>query len=245
MSRIDLNDVAFIIPFYKDSEERLENLKCILKYITDNFDTDISISEVGERTEYFDLGISCYHTVSFRTDGLFHRTKVINDGIKHSGRSPYIAIYDTDVIFDPQDILYAVKALRAGCEFAYPYAGDFVNIERSYISDGVIKEKESLTKDSCGGAVFINREAYWKAGLENEHLISWAPEDVERKARMLKLKYTMARATGKCYHIMHPPSSNSGPNPYTQKNNEEFEKVKNMDKHEIVEYIKTWKWAER
>ena len=246
MSKIDLNDVTFVIPFYKDSEERFENLKCILKFINDNFDTNICISEVGTSSVWAELDISGCHTFEFREDGLFHRTKVINDGIKHPGvRTPFIAIYDTDVIFDPQDILYAVKALRLGCEFAYPYAGEFVDIERSYIDDGVIIPKESLTKDSCGGAVFIKREAYWNAGLENEALISWAPEDVERKERMLKLKYTMARSQGRCYHIKHPPSSNSGPNNYTIKNNEEFAKVRYMGKEELVNYIKTWEWAKK
>ena len=240
---MDLSDVTFVIPFYHDTPERLENLKVILKYINENFETMISLSEVGEKSVWAELDISGCHTFEYREDGLFHRTHVINEGIKHpSVKTPYIAIYDTDVIFNREDIEYAVKSLRLGCEFAYPYNGDFVDIERSYISDGVIREKESLTKDSCGGAVFINRGDYWRAGLENEALISWSPEDVERKERMLKLKYTMARAQGKCYHIKHPPSSNSGPNKYTIKNNEELVRVRDMSREELEDYIKTWNW---
>jgi len=244
--KIDLTDVTFVIPFYHDTPERLENLKAVLKFINENFETMISISEVGDKSVWAELDISGCHTFEYRDDGLFHRTRVINDGIKHPGvRTPFIAIYDTDVIFDPQDVLQAVKSLRLGCEFVYPYNGDFVDIERSYIQDGVIKERESLTKDSCGGAVFVNRDAYWEAGLEDENIISWGPEDTERKARMLKLKYTMARSTGKCYHIKHPPSPNSGPNKYTQQNNAEFEKVRDMEKDELINYINTWEWAKR
>lgn len=246
MSKIDLNDVTFVIPFYKDSEERLENLKCILKYINDNFETNISISEVGESSVWAELDVSGCHTFEFRTDGLFHRTKVINDGIKHpSVRTPYIAIYDTDVIFNPKAIEIAANYLRLGFHFSYPYTGEFVDIERSYILDGVIREKESLTKDSCGGAVFINREAYWMAGLENENIVSWGPEDICRKYRMLALGYKMGRSSGSCYHIKHPPSPNSGPNKYTSKNNEEYLKISNMSKDELQKYIKTWEWLRK
>lgn len=55
----------------------------------------------------------------------------------------------------------------------------------------------------------------------------------------------MARATGKCYHIKHPPSANSGSNKYTIKNNEELGRVRGMSRQDLVEYIKTWEWLKK
>lgn len=243
MRKIDLNDVTFVIPFYRDSEERFENLKCVLRFINDNFDTNICISEVGTSSVWAELDISGCHTFEFREDGLFHRTKVINDGIKHPGvKTPFIAIYDTDVVFDPDNIFKAVKLLRSGVTLVYPYGGEFVDIKRSYIKDGVIIEKESFTSESVGGACFINKKDYWECGLEVEYYKNWCPDDVTRRYIIETMGYKTSRVDGKCYHISHPPSQTSGVNIYTETNNKIWDKIRSMNKKELILFIRKFEW---
>lgn len=245
--RYDLRDTTFVIPFFYDSQERCQNLVAILEYITENFDTNILIVEedvvigtVDHAKEYYG---GEYIFMKRSIKDVFHRTKVINAGIK-AATTPYVAIYDTDCIFTTEQVWDAVNMLRTGSDAAYPYNGDFVDIGREYISTGEIKERESFTKESVGGAVFLNRERYIAAGMENEKLISHAPEDVERFYRMQTLGYKISRTGGKCFHITHSRGINSGgQHPYAQANLKEYLKVRAMEKVELKEYIKTWEWV--
>lgn len=251
--KTDLRDVTFIIPFYKDSKERLENLKCVIEYIYKDFNTNVEVVDSSKQRAYIypDFPDDCYNENCLLTwnddlvsaaNEIFHRTKVINHGIKHAD-TPYIAIYDTDVIFKPEQIIEAVEKLRAGATLVYPYSGDFVDINRSYIQDGVVIERESFTKESVGGACFLNREDYFKCGLENCNYKSWCPDDVDRYHRVKTLGYKIERVEGKCWHINHPASPNSGVNKFTQANNAEWIKIKEMNKEQLTEYISTWEWA--
>ena len=245
--RYDLRDTSFIVPFFYDSKERCENLVCILDWITENFDTNIILVEEDEVAPTVDHAKHSYgvnYIFMKRTiPGIFHRTKVINAGIKAT-TTPYISIYDTDCIFPPAQVAVAVEKLREGADACYPYGGDFVDIDRSYIATGVVKERESFTKESVGGAVFLKRERYIEAGMENENLISHAPEDVERFYRMKTLGRRVERVDGKCWHITHSRGPNSGPlHQYVNSNMKEYLKVRAMEKKELEEYIKTWTWA--
>ena len=247
--RTKLLDTIFVIPFHFDSEDRFQNLQCILKFIQNNFRTNIILVESYKERPYarqlvFSGDGMLY--IPVKQDGkIFHRTRAINTGLKEV-KTPYAAIYDTDVIFPIQNIVKAVELLRDGVQVVYPYAGDFVDIERSYVDDGAIIERESFTKESKGGAVFVNKDDYWKAGYENENLMSHAPEDVERYVRLYTLGYRIARTEGKCWHINHARSMNSSPtHPYVASNMKEYEKVKAMNKEELEAYIKTWGWAKQ
>lgn len=251
MTKPDLTDCTFIIPYYKDSEERKENFLCILNFLTSNFIAPIIVREGRYKPDpIYTFNITNNNSLLFdwyiykMETEFFHRTKTINDAIKAS-KTPIICIYDTDVVFDPVNIVLAVKMLRSNnFQMVYPYSGIFVDIYRSYITDGIIKEKKSYVSGSVGGAVFINKKLYVNAGMENENLISHAPEDMERYFRMDKLGYIIGRIEGKCYHIIHPPSTNSGANhPFVKNNLKEYEKVKSMKKSDLEHYIKTWIWA--
>lgn len=248
----NLKDVTFVIPFYPDSNDRMENIKCILSYLCKNFRCRILVVEQNSSPSfdvmYYKNGVN-YQLIKAedaKKDGfIFHRTRIINEGIKRVS-TKYFSIYDTDCIFEPQQIVRAVEMLREGMQVVYPYSGDFVDIEMDFIKTGYIRERESLTKESKGGSVFMNTEDYFKAGLENENLYGWAPEDHCRWIRLYTLGYRIARVDGKCWHIMHERGINSSAqNPYHTKNMEEFEKVKAMEREELEEYIKTWSWAKK
>ena len=241
---LNLKNCTFAIPFFPDSEERIENIKCILRFLTDNFDTRILVveqnSQPTDSVMFFGNGVKYQLIKAEVGEGfIFHRTRIINEGIKRVS-TPYFCNYDTDVIFQPQQLVRSVELLHEGAQVVYPYSGDFVDIERDdYLKNGTIRERESFAVDSKGGAVFMNTKDYVAAGMENEFLYGHAPEDMERWHRLSTLGYRIARTEGKCWHIMHERGAQ---NPHNEKNMAEFEKVKAMGKEELMEYIKTWKW---
>lgn len=246
--KADLKDVTFIISFFADSDQRVENLFCILKFINTNFDTNIILVEEDEHScpMLNDIKGVRYIFIPRCIKDIFYRTKVINTGI-HYSTTPYIAIYDADTFFDPKNILIAVEMLRLGqAQMAYSYCGDFVDIDRSYLTDGIIKEQVSFTKDSVGGAVFLDRKAYIEAGMECESVIGWGYDDRERYNRMITLGYSVARTEGKCWHINHSRGINScNENPYEKANGVVYERMKAMNKMELLDEIKNWAWAKQ
>lgn len=238
----DLKDITFIIPFYLENDERRENLHRIEKFLSGSFDTNFFFiqSYRGKQEK-----IPMAHFYVHQEGEIFHRTQIINTAIKKAN-TPFVCIYDTDTIFPIHALLKAAHLLRMGDAMVYPYDGRFIDIERSYLQDGIIKEAVSFATESKGGAVFLNKADYLDAGLENENIIGWGPEDAERYQRMKTLGYSIERVDGKCWHITHPRGINSSPaNPNTATNNAEYEKVKAMNKEELQAYIKTWPWLKQ
>ena len=90
-----------------------------------------------------------------------------------------------------------------------------------------------------GMVQFFNTEVYKNGYLENENFIAYAPEDVERYYRWKKLEYEIGRIDNHAYHLEHKRTQNSWfNNPFMEKNNELWEKLKIMEKHELIDYYK-------
>ena len=229
-----------------ENQERLENLFYVVEYIQRWFHTNIIVIESGPKPTPMIMemeDVQClFHEC---TDGVFHRTYLLNRGIKFS-RTPFVSLYDTDVFFEPRAYMESLKMLQDGYSLVYPYSGKFVDVSRAVVKNGDIDEFKSFAVNSVGGACFLNRKDYWDAGLENENFISWGSEDTERLYRMVTLGYKVGRADGTCWHIVHPRGKNSGPeNPYTKRNADEYASIKEMDKATLKEYIETWEWAKQ
>jgi hypothetical protein len=79
-------------------------------------------------------------------------------------------------------------------------------------------------------------------GGEREEYQSWCPDDITRYEIVKKLGYEIVRIPGDCYHITHWRGENSGPNKYTEKNNEIFQKIKAMSINELIDYITNNNW---
>lgn len=250
----DLSEITFVIPYRIDSPERQENLCSIMDFLDTNFNTSILLVE-EDRKHYVDISYSYekflyysyndnikYHFLKIGTD-IFYRTRVINYGLKQC-KTKYACIYDTDVIFEPANFIKSLELLKEGNTLVYPYSGKFVDIERSYLTDGIIKERESYVAESFGGAVFLNIEKYRQCGLENENIIGWGFEDFERIDRVKILEHNYARVNGTCWHIEHPRGINSSTqNPHWANNEKELYKVRAMNKEELQNYINQWLWA--
>ena len=260
-SKIDLTDVEFHIPIKYDSVDRKKNLDLVVCMLQKNFNTNITIYE--DDGIYPNLGLFKYmeqfgckylHTSS----KFFHRTKMLNE-MAASSNSKIIVNYDADVIIPPMQMYLAVEAIRNGYDMVYPYSGVFARMERNkwfsiiekYLDIGFVKNeildgmKPSDVNNSVGGCVLFNKNSFLEGGGENEQFISFGHEDCEREYRFRVLGYKIKRIKGVLYHMNHftgPDSSTK--NPYWKKNRELWNKIKEMNKEELLQYIKqkfTWK----
>ena len=149
--------------------------------------------------------------------------------------------------------------MRSGLYSAVsPYDGNFVSVD--YLLKKIFIEvqdpelfeanKNKLmtgTKRSYGGAIFLNRAHYIAAGMENEYLTSWGPDDVERVKRMEILGYSIKRIKGNLYHLPHKRLDNS----FYQSLDDRialmnvYLKVCSLRKEDILAYVKTWPWVKQ
>jgi hypothetical protein len=256
-NRINLLDISFLIPARIDSEDRLENLYAVTRNLLRNFNTHIILTEI-DATSKIDVaklpdGVE-YNFVNDRQPKL-HRTKYNNQLIRQAV-TPYIALYDVDVILPVSQILKAVTILRENKFTAVsPYNGNFIHVDRLMkaifikVQDVRFLEENrnklyKVTQRSYGGAIFINKENYQKAGFENEQLTYWGPDDIERVKRLSVLGYKITRIPGDLYHLAHQRNQNSGYQSRRERVRlmEEYLKVCNMEKDELNQYTDTWPW---
>lgn len=218
MERIDLKDVTFLIPFRIDSVIRLENLQVSVEVITKYFDTKISVLEADEYNNTFAKRImpkGVKYSFWKDNDPIFYRTKYINV-LAGAADTQYVAIWDTDIIISPRQIIQAVALLRKhSCDVVFPYDGRFCdttpiirnmflkNKDLQFLERHIDKMLLPYGSQMVGGAIFIDKERYIAAGGENEHFYGWGPEDWERVERWKKCGYQIMRSDGPLFHLSH------------------------------------------
>lgn len=231
--KFDARDVTFMIPYKYDNEDRKENLELCEKYIRQYFNTNIDVYQASE--------------------SVFHRTKYLNTMAKLCNESIVIN-QDCDVLIPPIQLIESIIKVRNGIDVCYPYDGRFAGLNRylwyykllNNLDLGICNNYELKGNDkfnTYGGCIIFNREAFIKGGMENENFISWGAEDYERYERFTKLEFKVKRIKGLLFHVNHFIGVDSSKkNPYFDENEKEYQKVKNMTKEELLNYIKTWKW---
>lgn len=260
-SKIDLMDVEFHIPVKYDHEHRKKNLDLVVCMLQKDFNTNITIYEDISKLkssgvfEYM-KNFNCNY-LNTRNHNYFHRTKMLNEMAKKSN-SKIIVNYDADIIIPPMQMYLAVEAIRNGDDMVYPYDGRFARMERvtwfkeleKRLDIGFVKNtifngmKLHDNLHSVGGCILFNRDSFLEGGGENEEFISFGAEDLERYFRFKTLGYKTKRIKGCLYHINHFVGVDSSvKNPYFKQNKQLWDKIKIMNKQELLEYIKqTFKW---
>lgn len=256
---IDLSDVTFNIPIKIDQPDRIRNIQICVDYLNKNFKTNLIICEMDQEQKAKNLleNISCKYIFMKTNSPYFHRTMMLNYMAKNSD-TPIVVNYDCDVLLPIQNYVLATELIRNKTyDLVYPYDGNFFDVNPNLI--GKIKETNSIDDintqtmcrnlrpagDSLGGAIFWSKEKFFSFGLENEKCISWGYEDNERFDRAKTLDLRIGRCPSGLIHLHHGSSLNSsnGSHPFYQKNEQEWIKIKNMNKNDLTAYIKTWAWA--
>lgn len=244
--KLDLKDTEFIIPVKFDHNDRMANLNLSIQHIQQNFDANIHVIEQGGTKFSYVEDFAKYTFVTYQQ---FHRTKMINLGVKHS-KCDHIVNWDADMVLNPVQLWYSVKLLRAGIDIIYPYDGNFKTVPRKehinlatnlYYLVGKIY---SGPIESWGGAIFCNRSRFIEAGMENERFISWGPEDAERFVRFQKMGLSIERLKGSIYHLEHYRGVDSGRmNRHLAANRKEWHMIRLMPNEDLKKYVKTWQWT--
>jgi len=221
--KTDLTDLTFLFPLKPDSIVRIENLLATTGYILRNFNTNVSVLEVSAYNNGFLsklLNRKIIYSFFEDKDPIFHRTKYRNIMTKEV-TTPFLAVWDVDVIADKQLIIDTMEKLRNGeADVAFPYNGEFYDtseiIRALFIRKNQIrilhKYKDYMSflyKDThIGGAFIASTEKYKQAGMENEKIYGWGNEDYERHNRWKNLGLKIYRASGCMYHLSHPRDMN-------------------------------------
>ena len=221
--KTNIKDMTFVIPLRIDSHVRLENLVLTVKSLLRDFDTHVSVLEA---TSYQNgcvkkmLGNKVEYLFIEDKDPVFYRTKYLNMMTRQT-HTPFVGIWDSDVIIPKEQIIDSIIKLRQGVEIAYPYDGHFYDttnvIRELYFQHQntkfLLKHIEKMyliyRDNAKGGAMLVNKEAYINAGMENERFYGWGSEDTERFDRWKILGLTIHRSKGPLFHLTHSRGNNS------------------------------------
>jgi len=249
--KIDLKDVTFTIPIHYDHMNRKENLDLSLYMLQSSFYSNYIVCEQGGNKFAYTEAWANYLMCTYED---FHRTKMLND-MCEATTTPYIVNWDCDIILPPMQIVLARELLRDGADLVYPYDGRFARMKRTEwfpalqksfdIGSTAGKKFKGMEPNinSVGGVAFWNKESFIDVGMENQYMISFGPEDVERHNRVRTFGYDMQRVKGVLFHLDHFVGENSSPkNKHFQHNIEEEKKVTAMSMMELSEYVNTWPW---
>lgn len=99
-----------------------------------------------------------------------------------------------------------------------------------------------------GYSYMFNFDTYNSAGLDNEYLLDFNFDDLERYHRIRKLEYNIVHLPGKAFHMDHSNgdvgAKHRDNKNYIVQNVYEYFKIINLNKKELEDYIKTWPWIQ-
>lgn len=252
-----MSDLTFIIPVRIDSPERLINLNLLIDHLTSNLpEASVFILEADKQCMLKhllrDKRVN-YHFIPDRNP-VFFRTHYLNLMTKQVN-TPWLAVWDTDIIISPSQIRGALKTLATGsADFIYPYDGRMLQVLPFFKEIYQIRKDISVLhqyselmtpafgSNSYGGGFMVHRKKYIQAGGENENIYGWGPEDLERVKRWQILGYKVSRIAGPAYHLYHPISANSqdfDTNIGCQNNRELF-RICGMNQQELRQEVTKW-----
>lgn len=259
--KIDLSDFSIIIPIKIDHQDRLDNLNTVLRFFEKyfiNYEVVVLEHDSTPKCEFLKTEKNVIYQFN-KSVGLMHRTQMLNNGMKMTNRK-FVSSYDADVVFHPKAIEEAMKLLRDGNIFVFPYNGVFIDIfgglKNNYITnldhdtfpryDSSValytngKDYHVVHNRGLGGAVFFEKETFLKYGGYNKKFISWGYEDDELVCRFQKIGIKIVRVAGTycIYHLNHFRSIDSSTNHEKIHNNkQELRKVTEMNKNTLIDYI--------
>ncbi|HML64693.1 MAG TPA: galactosyltransferase-related protein [Dysgonomonas sp.] len=220
----DLTDITFLILIRLDSIHRLENILIVTKQLCRYFNTNIVVRE----SDSYNNGIleSLLNTkINYEfiedKDPILYKTKHFNQLVL-AVDTPFIAIWDADIIPDKKAIIGCMEQLRNNeADIAYPYNGICYDIPKSIRSLYLRKKDFQLLfrhldkmdrlypYTLAGGAVMMDQEKFIQAGGENEVHYGWGNDDFDRYERFKLLEYKLYRINTCLFHLCHPRTRNS------------------------------------
>ena len=169
----------------------------------------------------------------------FHRMQYLNKMLSEVD-TELVCNHDSDIIIPNYSLVSALARLRTfpDIDFVYPYGYRSrsqlrvlsTSVSQSALLNSIVSQDfSSLVHEGCsattsqsyGASFFARTSAYKECGGENEMLLGWGPDDVERYVRFSVLGRKIARVhEGFVFHLEHPQTSTSGPGSKHDKEND-------------------------
>jgi len=228
---------TYIIPIRIDHIDRLKNSRVTLRFLKECTNSHVVIIENGRTShhkEWLDVLDPTRTTYIFQEskDPIFHRTKILNQALALV-QTPCTVIYDTDVLVPLPNLLQAENMICDNrADFIHPFTPFDTKHVVWYVPQAVRDSEKvdfhnlpALNQDcqnhhaGVGFIVFVNTQKYKRVGGENEHFVSWGPEDSERLYRIQTMGWKYHAIPGDVYHLEHYRDINGGnSNPFMAQN---------------------------
>jgi len=267
---IDLKKLTILIPVKIESLDRYHNLKIVLGYLNNYFNTNIKIIESDENQkvdflkDFKNLNID-YTFKKIHKYEPYHRTKYLNEMI-FSSNTDIVSNYDCDVMLPINTYINVVdKLLNSEVDFIYPYklgngqkrlfyskwyeiSNTNMHVFSKDYNLSIFENDVNVDTYStlCGHSLFAKKDSYLKSFMENENFISYGPEDQERMYRFKKLGYKVEWYDDYVYHIEHTRTNDSWTtNPYFDENCNLFERIKSLSKEDLLELYNNYDYIKK
>lgn len=257
---------TFIIQFKYDSEDRLRNLLRGVIYLNYHFKNkaEILIIDQDNNKDYLteilaSYGVTNINIKSYNIEGPYNRSKIINKGIKEANND-ICFIYDCDILIPKEQIELSVEFCDKRYQLVCPYTNPQYNIPQNYFNDFYlnydfkeiqykikpyqiqhrhIEDQYPLIAYASGFSMVVNKKTLGNLAYFNEEFNGWGFEDTEYFFRLDHFNTRMTRIYGPIFHVEHDRTTQNQYPEHTQNNLILFNKIKNMDKKNLINYYKT------
>lgn len=215
----NLKDVAFILHYRKDSEDRKRNLHLVVPYLAGLQPRELIVLqdelELDEDLKKLPITQLIHHP----NPRNFQKAKCFNHGAQVA-TTPILFFWDVDVLVAPPYIHFAVDRLKDHqADHIYPFNGKFVDVKTPYIPaflngdkdiqsepvTGNYVKTELSSERSPGGCNGITREAFEKINGYDERFVGWGFEDTDfyRRSSQVNIVKYLADPMAICWHLHH------------------------------------------
>lgn len=219
------NNVSVLILYRGDSIRRLYNLRAVVMSLLSVEGVKVYVREADSVNHHITEALLpdgvAYEFVEDK-DSILHKTWHFNR-MQSAVTTPYIGIWDADVVAYPESITECIRELSGGkVGMALPYSGICLDTSEM-IADIFMREQDFAVLDKysylmaklqphrlTGGAVLMNREVFLSLGSENERYYGWGDDDFDRYVRFYNAKKGIYRSQTPLFHLSHPRGKNSG-----------------------------------
>lgn len=225
----NLSKTSFIIHFRKDSEDRLFNLRTILRFlnglnskeiivINDDKEVDPCIRELRVEYPKVEWGFM-RNEDEFKKSSAFNRAAEMATG-------DVLCFYDVDILIDPVYLEESQNLLMSGkTDHSYPFNGLFVDLQKEAFEDilpifdfpemllalperhiGFSNHSVIVASDSSpGGVNMITREAFQRMNGFDENFIGWGFEDTDfmNRSKRVNRVSRIEHPDAICWHLHH------------------------------------------
>lgn len=257
-----MDDFVIVIPVAIDNTKRRRNLEFVKNYYQ-NFNTIFTNSK---NIDYFHKSKICNDVYKLHKDKIIfmcdvdciiplQNLKIAYDIIKNN---PKTLVYPFDEIryIDPTEyhslfedynnykIIKIINGFKK--EFTLQNLIDYILDEKKLSNQLHYNFFENNYKKPLGYGFVFSCNEYYSIGLDNEYILDYNFEDLERFERARKMKFNIVHLNSIAYHLDHSEGKIGAKNRKNKKfisqNAYEYYKIVNLNKEELEAYIETWQW---